>query len=69
MADDAFGPVVRTKEHIMGLNLRVVVPLGYALVVVVALLIDRTVGGVIAVVGAILVGLFFVTYGRRANRS
>ncbi|MFC4589600.1 hypothetical protein [Sphaerisporangium corydalis] len=53
----------------MGLNLRVVVPLVYAAAVIVTLLIDKTAGGVVAVVGAILVALFFVSYGRRAKRT
>jgi hypothetical protein len=53
----------------MGLNLRVIVPLVYAIAVVVALLISKTIGGVVVVVGALLVGLFFMTYGRRAGRS
>ncbi|MEV7970411.1 hypothetical protein AB0O34_31155 [Sphaerisporangium sp. NPDC088356] len=53
----------------MSLNLRVVVPLVYAVAVIVALAVNTTAGGVVAVVGAILVALFFVSYGRRANRS
>ncbi|WP_405088090.1 hypothetical protein [Microbispora sp. NBC_01389] len=50
----------------MGLsNLRLIVPVVYALAAVITLVIDRTIGGIVVVVGAILVGLFFVVWGRR----
>lgn len=53
----------------MGLNLRLVVPLVYAIAVVVAFLIGKTVGGAVVIIGALLVALFFVLSGRSRQRQ
>ena len=50
-------------------NLRVIVPVVYAIAVVVALAINRTAGAVVVVAGGVLVALFFMSYSRRARRS
>ncbi len=49
------------------MNLRLVVPIVYAIAIVVGMLINTTVGTTVVIVGALLVGLFFVTYGRRVK--
>ncbi|NUO97742.1 MAG: hypothetical protein HOV96_07155 [Nonomuraea sp.] len=53
----------------MGLNLRLVVPLVYAVAVVVAFMISTTVGSVVVIAGALLVGLFFVLTARSRQRE
>lgn len=49
------------------MNLRVIVPIVYAIAIVVGMLINKTVGTTVVIVGALLVALFFVTYGRRVK--
>lgn len=53
----------------MGVNLRLVVPLVYGIAVVVAFLISSTAGSVVAVAGALVVGLFFVLTARSRQRE
>ncbi|MEN3534388.1 hypothetical protein ACWEQG_17585 [Microbispora sp. NPDC004025] len=52
----------------MGLrNIRLIVPLVYAIAVVVSLMIDKTVGAVVVVVGALLVAAFFIWFRPRSG--
>jgi hypothetical protein len=53
----------------MGLsNIRLIVPLVYAIAVIVAFLINTTVGTVVVVVGALLVAAFFVFIRPRSGK-
>jgi hypothetical protein len=54
-------------EGAQHVNLRVIVPIVYAIAIVVGMLINKTVGTTVVIVGALLVALFFVTYGRRVK--
>ncbi|GAB3129934.1 hypothetical protein AB0C14_16670 [Microbispora hainanensis] len=52
----------------MGLtNIRLIVPLVYAVAVVVSLMIDTTVGTVVVIVGALLVAAFFIWFRPRSG--
>lgn len=53
----------------MGLNLRLIVPLVYAVAVVVAFMIGSTVGTTVVIVGALLVAAFFVFTARSRQRQ
>jgi hypothetical protein len=60
MVDDAF----------MGLtNIRVIVPIVYAIAVVVSLMINSTFAGVVIVGGALLVAAFFIWFRPRGKQA
>jgi hypothetical protein len=68
MADDAFGAFFSFRGAVMGLsNIRLIVPLVYAVAVVVSLMIDTTVGTVVVIVGALLVAAFFIWFRPRSG--